>query len=73
MTRLVELVILINAGAAAGGFLLRRHLRERRQRNIDHVRQLHEENLEMDEMMDEMMRPPSERRWLRKKREEADA
>jgi membrane protein YqaA with SNARE-associated domain len=54
MARVIEIVVLFNALGGAAGWGLRRYLRRRRETHVEHVRELEQENVEMDRMLERM-------------------
>lgn len=54
LARVAEIFVIVNVTAAALGYLGRRWRTVRRERNIDHVRRLEQENKELDEVLKRM-------------------
>ena len=54
LQRLVEIVVLLNALGAGAGFFYRRVRRQRRQAQLEYIRQLEAENKEIDQSIERM-------------------
>lgn len=54
MSRVVDIVVVLNAMAALAGWMWRRHRKNRRSANLEHMQRLELENREMDEILSKL-------------------